>query len=70
VTLILTFENESNASAKSLIVLDRQLVFHLGSELHLAALLGLAKVAAMLLKVNPSIDAMDETGNTALAVAM
>jgi len=70
VTLRLTFENESNASAKSLIVVGRQLVFHLGLDLHLAALLRLAKVAAMLLKVNPSIDAIDETGNTALAVAM
>ena len=38
--------------------------------LHLAASMGLAKVAAMLLKETSNIDAIDETGNTALAVAM
>lgn len=38
--------------------------------LHLAASMGLAKVAAMLLNETPNIDAVDETGNTALAVAM
>lgn len=38
--------------------------------LHLAASMGLAKVAAMLLKETPNIDAIDEAGNTALAVAM
>lgn len=38
--------------------------------LHLAASMGLAKVAAMLLKDTSNIDAVDETGNTALAVAM
>ncbi len=37
--------------------------------LHLAASMGLAKVAAMLVKETSNIDAMDETG-TALAVAM
>ena len=38
--------------------------------LHLAASMGLAKVAAMLLNETPNIDAVDEIGNTALAVAM
>ena len=38
--------------------------------LHLAASMGLAKVASMLLKEVPNIDAVDETGKTALAVAM
>jgi ankyrin repeat protein len=38
--------------------------------LHLAASMGLAKVAAMLLKETPNIDAVDENGNTALAVAI
>lgn len=38
--------------------------------LHLAASMGLAKVAAMLLTETPNIDAVDKTGNTALAVAM
>lgn len=38
--------------------------------LHLAASMGLAKVAAMLMKETSNIDAVDETGNTALAVAM
>lgn len=38
--------------------------------LHLAASMGLAKVAAMLLQETPNIDAVDETGNTALAMAM
>ncbi|KAK0727687.1 hypothetical protein B0T26DRAFT_799627 [Lasiosphaeria miniovina] len=38
--------------------------------LHLAASMGLAKVASMLLKEAPNIDAVDETGKTALAVAM
>ncbi|KAI9859761.1 MAG: hypothetical protein M1813_006478 [Trichoglossum hirsutum] len=38
--------------------------------LHLAASMGLAKVASMLLKETPNIDAVDETGKTALAVAM
>jgi ankyrin repeat protein len=38
--------------------------------LHLAASMGLAKVAAMVLSETPDIDAVDETGNTALAVAM
>ena len=38
--------------------------------LHLAASMGLAKVAALLLKETPNIDAVDETGTTALAVAM
>lgn len=38
--------------------------------LHLAASMGLAKVASMLLKQTPNIDAVDETGKTALTVAM
>ena len=38
--------------------------------LHLAASMGLAKVASMLLKESPDIDAKDETGKTALSVAM
>lgn len=38
--------------------------------LHLAASMGLAKVAAILLNETPNIDAVDESGNTALAVAM
>lgn len=38
--------------------------------LHLAASMGLAKVASMLLKENPNIDAIDETGKTALTVAI
>lgn len=38
--------------------------------LHLAASMGLAKVAAILLNESPNIDAIDESGNTALAVAM
>lgn len=38
--------------------------------LHLAASMGLAKVAALLMKDNPNINAVDETGSTALAVAM
>lgn len=38
--------------------------------LHLAASMGLAKVAAILLNETPNIDAIDESGNTALAVAM
>ena len=38
--------------------------------LHLAASMGLARVASMLLKEVPNIDAVDETGKTALAVAM
>lgn len=38
--------------------------------LHLAASMGLAKVASMLLKEVPNIDAVDESGKTALAVAM
>lgn len=38
--------------------------------LHLAASMGLAKVAAMLLKETPNIDAVDETGNTALTMAI
>ena len=38
--------------------------------LHLAASMGLAKVASTLLKETPNIDAVDETGKTALTVAM
>ena len=38
--------------------------------LHLAASMGLAKVASMLVKEHPDIDAVDETGKTALAVAI
>ncbi len=38
--------------------------------LHLAASMGLARVASMLLRQTPNIDAVDETGKTALAVAM
>ena len=38
--------------------------------LHLAASMGVAKVAAMLLKETPNIDAVDENGNTAPAVAI
>ncbi|KAK0728080.1 hypothetical protein B0T26DRAFT_672672 [Lasiosphaeria miniovina] len=38
--------------------------------LHLAASMGLAKFASMLLKETPNIDAVDETGKTALTVAM
>ncbi|MCJ1401500.1 hypothetical protein MMC11_004714 [Xylographa trunciseda] len=38
--------------------------------LHLAASMGLAKIASMLLSDSPNIDAVDETGKTALAVAM
>ena len=38
--------------------------------LHLAASMGLAKIASMLLSETPNIDAVDETGKTALAVAM
>ena len=38
--------------------------------LHLAASMGLAKVASMILKETPNIDAVDETGKTALAVAI
>lgn len=38
--------------------------------LHLAASMGLAKVAALLMKDTPNIDAVDGTGSTALAVAM
>lgn len=38
--------------------------------LHLAASMGLAKVASMLLQGTPDVDAMDENGNTALTVAM
>jgi ankyrin repeat protein len=40
------------------------------TSLHLAASMGLARVAAMLLKETTDIDAMDETGKTALAVAI
>lgn len=32
--------------------------------------MGLARVASILLKGNPNIDAIDETGKTALEVAM
>ncbi|KAI9714422.1 MAG: hypothetical protein M1820_000383 [Bogoriella megaspora] len=38
--------------------------------LHLAASMGLAKVASMLLKETPNIDTTGETGKTALALAM
>jgi ankyrin repeat protein len=38
--------------------------------LHLAASMGLAKVASMLLGTTSNVDAVDETGKTALAVAM
>ena len=38
--------------------------------LHLSASMGLAKVAAMLLKGTPNIDAVDETGNMALTPAI
>ena len=38
--------------------------------LHLAASMGLAKVASMLLKQTPNIDAVDETGKTTLSVAI
>ncbi|KAI9760770.1 MAG: hypothetical protein M1840_002216 [Geoglossum simile] len=38
--------------------------------LHLAASMGLARVASMLLNESPNIDTVDETGKTALAVAM
>jgi ankyrin repeat protein len=38
--------------------------------LHLAASMGLARVASMLLGATSDIDAVDETGKTALAVAM
>lgn len=38
--------------------------------LHLAASMGLAKVASMLLNEIPNIDAVDESGKTALALAM
>lgn len=38
--------------------------------LHLAASMGLARVASLLLNEVPNIDAVDETGKTALAVAM
>lgn len=38
--------------------------------LHLAASMGLAKVASMLLNEVPNIDAVDESGKTALALAM
>lgn len=38
--------------------------------LHLAASMGLARVASMLLGTTSNIDAVDETGKTALAVAM
>ncbi|KAH0536013.1 hypothetical protein FGG08_007096 [Glutinoglossum americanum] len=38
--------------------------------LHLAASMGLARVASMLLKETPNIDALDETGKTALTVAI
>ncbi|MCJ1244382.1 hypothetical protein MMC30_001580 [Trapelia coarctata] len=38
--------------------------------LHLAASMGLAKIASMLLSDTPNIDAVDETGKTALVVAM
>lgn len=38
--------------------------------LHLAASMGLARVASMLLKETPNIDAVDQTGKTALDVAM
>lgn len=38
--------------------------------LHLAASMGLAKVASLLLKEVPNVDAADESGKTALSVAM
>lgn len=38
--------------------------------LHLAASMGLARVAAMLLEQTPQVDAIDVTGKTALAVAI
>lgn len=38
--------------------------------LHIAASMGLAKVASMLIKETADIDAVDETGKTALALAM
>ena len=38
--------------------------------LHLAASMGLAKVASMLLREAPNVDAVDEGGKTALGVAM
>ena len=38
--------------------------------LHLAASMGLAKVAGILLKEMPNIDAVDETGKTALTIAI
>lgn len=38
--------------------------------LHLAASMGLAKVASLLIKESGDIDAVDETGKTALALAM
>lgn len=38
--------------------------------LHIAASMGLAKVASMLIKERTDIDAVDETGKTALALAM
>ena len=38
--------------------------------LHLAASMGLAKVASLILKETPNIDAVDNSGKTALALAM
>lgn len=38
--------------------------------LHLAALIGLAKIAALLVKETASIDAVNETGRTALSLAL
>lgn len=38
--------------------------------LHLAASMGLARIASMLLQDTPNIDAVDETGKTALSVAI
>ncbi len=40
------------------------------TSLHIAASMGLAKVASMLIKERADIDAVDETGKTALALAM
>ena len=69
--------NVASRSNKGL--LDETVVEHAGDQpsrmlevtaLHLAASMGLAKVASLLLKENPNIDAVDETGKTALAVAI
>ena len=38
--------------------------------LYLTTSIGLAKVASMILKETPNIDAVDETGKTVLAVAI